>query len=282
METPAAYVPTVTTFDAGPSGPDAARFLALLDDPPQLPAYPWNQFRREWGPIFYRGRLDGTARVLVIGQDPGQHECIGRRILVGEAGQRVQGFLRKLGITRSYAAVNAFLFCCLSNDFAVAMRDHPSIRDDRDAWIGAILETSPVEVVVAYGTAAKAAYEGYVSRRTTSLGRPDPILVHVVHPTAPIGDAAVLANWNTGLAKAFPALASRDVPTPALVSYGSTFTPADYAPIPSFDLAPGAPPWMGGVDTWAVREGVDATPTTPAIPKRARLVVTVPGPARGW
>ncbi|MBD0283370.1 MAG: uracil-DNA glycosylase, partial [Thermoleophilaceae bacterium] len=45
-----------------------------------------------------RGRLAGSALVLVLGQDPGQHECIARRILVGEAGQRVQGFLRKLGI----------------------------------------------------------------------------------------------------------------------------------------------------------------------------------------
>jgi uracil-DNA glycosylase len=52
--------------------------------------------------VFHRGRLDGSALVLVLGQDPGQHESIARRILVGEAGQRVQGFLHKLGIERSY------------------------------------------------------------------------------------------------------------------------------------------------------------------------------------
>ena len=40
-----------------------------------------------------------SARVLVIGQDPAQHETIVRRILVGEAGRRLQGFLAKLGIT---------------------------------------------------------------------------------------------------------------------------------------------------------------------------------------
>ncbi len=33
-----------------------------------------DQFRVEWGPIFLRGRLDGPARVLVIGRDPAQHE----------------------------------------------------------------------------------------------------------------------------------------------------------------------------------------------------------------
>jgi hypothetical protein len=34
----------------------------------------------EWGPILHRGRLDGTARILVIGQDPAQHETVVRRI----------------------------------------------------------------------------------------------------------------------------------------------------------------------------------------------------------
>jgi uracil-DNA glycosylase len=47
----------------------------------------------------------------VIGQDPGQHENILRRILVGEAGRRVQGLLAKLGITRSYVMINALLYC---------------------------------------------------------------------------------------------------------------------------------------------------------------------------
>jgi len=63
-----------------------------------------------WGPIFYRGRLDGSARVIVIGQDPAANEDVARRILIGSAGQRVQGFLRKLGLVRSYVMVNTFLY----------------------------------------------------------------------------------------------------------------------------------------------------------------------------
>jgi uracil-DNA glycosylase len=269
------------TFDPGPAGPPAARFLELLDQPPALPAYPWSKFRREWGPIFYRGRLDGTARVLVIGQDPGQHECVARRILVGEAGQRVQGFLARLGITRSYVMVNAFLFCCYTKQAAIDMRNHPTIAPDRDDWIGAILETSPVEVVVAFGRAARDAYLGYVSRRVTGLGRPDPTVVPVVHPTAPIAEASMLTNWNTGLATASAALTAQDVPG-TLVPYGSAFAPDDFAPIPPFDLPAGTPDWMGGVDTWARREAAPATPGFPAVPKRARLVIEVPTHARSW
>jgi uracil-DNA glycosylase len=75
---------------------------------PGAEIYPAADFRVEWGPIFYRGWLDGSARVLVLGQDPGQHESIARRILVGEAGQRVQGSFRKLDIEHSYVMVNAF------------------------------------------------------------------------------------------------------------------------------------------------------------------------------
>jgi len=79
----------------------AEPFLTLCAEYPEADVYPSDQFRLEWGPIFHRGRLDGSARVLVIGQDPAQHETIVRRILVGEAGRRVQGLLAKLGVTRS-------------------------------------------------------------------------------------------------------------------------------------------------------------------------------------
>jgi uracil-DNA glycosylase len=69
---------------------------SLVHDYPGLDVCPTVAFRAEWGPIFHRGRLDGTARVLVIGQDPAASEDVTRRILVGEAGHRLQGLLAKL------------------------------------------------------------------------------------------------------------------------------------------------------------------------------------------
>src|SRR5262245_24556641 len=53
--------------------------------------------------FFIEAGWDGSARILVIGQDPAQHETVIRRVLVGEAGRRLQGLLGKLGITKSYA-----------------------------------------------------------------------------------------------------------------------------------------------------------------------------------
>ena len=88
----------------------AEPFLTLCVEYPEANVHPPNQFRLEWGPIFHRGRLDGSARVLVIGQDPAQHESVVRRILVGEAGRRVQGFLAKLGVTQK---LRAYQYVCV-------------------------------------------------------------------------------------------------------------------------------------------------------------------------
>ena len=43
-------------------------FRTLATNYPEADVYPPDQFRVEWGPIFHRGRLDGSARVLIIGQ----------------------------------------------------------------------------------------------------------------------------------------------------------------------------------------------------------------------
>ena len=90
-------------FDPGPPPPVAVHFAAV-------PSYAAHRkmFWYDWGPVFYRGRLDRSAKVLGIASDPGPVERVAGRTLVGDAGQRVQGFLTKLGLTSSYALVSAF------------------------------------------------------------------------------------------------------------------------------------------------------------------------------
>jgi hypothetical protein len=92
-------------FDPGPTG----AFATHWDNRPSYNSVK-TRFRMNWGPIYYRGRLDGSAKVIIIGQDPAADENVARRILVGSAGQRVQGFLRKLGLNKSYVMVNTFLY----------------------------------------------------------------------------------------------------------------------------------------------------------------------------
>src|SRR3954452_8770334 len=126
----------MSTFDPGYGNEP---YTTLVREAPGREVFPPDDFRVEWGPVFHRGRLDDTARVLALGQDPAAHEAIARRILVGEAGQRAQAFLRRLGITRSYVMINAFLYSFVSRGSGNRHSDDPAILAYRNRWLDALL-----------------------------------------------------------------------------------------------------------------------------------------------
>ena len=138
-----------------------------MSDFPDESVYPLDSFRVEWGPVFHRGRLDGSARVLVIGQDPATHETIARRILVGEAGQRAQGFLTRLGIERSYVFINTLLYSVFGQGGGSKHIDDPAITKYRNRWINAIVADQKIEAIITLGELADTAYEQW---RTTPKG----------------------------------------------------------------------------------------------------------------
>ncbi len=257
----------------------AEPFKSLVEQYPGVEVYPQSDFRTEWGPIFHRGRLDGTSRVLVIGQDPAQHETVLRRILVGEAGSRLQGFLAKLGIDKSYTLVNTFLYSVYGQGGGNKHKSDPTIRDYRNRWIDAVASTQPLEAIIALGQLATEAYEEW---KATPSGTHSKLpFVSITHPTRPEsaskGNKAkhaeemqkMLENWNIGLKAIAPAIVHPDTPRP-LVLYGTDFAPGEKVAIPARDLPAGTPPWMFAKDGWAVRTG--ATPAE----KRATIAVTVP------
>jgi hypothetical protein len=82
INTPTVIV-SMLEWDPGPT----PAIRSIFDEAPLSQYIQWPDiFRLEWGPIYYRGRTDGSARILVIGQDPAADENLARRILVGEAG----------------------------------------------------------------------------------------------------------------------------------------------------------------------------------------------------
>jgi hypothetical protein len=252
----------MTTFDAG-YGNDP--FRSLCEAAPGPAIYPAARFRVEWGPIFHRGRLDGTARVLVIGQDPAAHEAIARRILCGVAGHRVQGLLAKLGIDRSYVMVNAFLYSL----YGTAAPAHTKAQlADRYDWFDAILATAPIELVLTFGSVAARVWKSYLVDRHPAA---PPTPVGALHPTAHNPVADLLANYNRALDQGHAIIGHPDHVVP-LVHYGADWDDAvDLAPIPSFDLPAGLPSWTTSATTWAVR-GEDPD----AAPKASRITVTIP------
>lgn len=259
-------------------------YSGLVLDYPGEETYPAADFRVEWGPVFHRGRLDGTARVVVLGQDPAAHETAARRILVGEAGQRVQGLLARVGLTRSYVLVNTFLYSVYGQGGGERHAHDTGIADYRNRWLDALTRSEQVTAVITLGGLAAQAYSDWAALRPSVAAR----LHHaaVRHPTAPEsasgGDHVkwlaatkdLLKNWNAALPALFDAV-EQEEPTP-LKLYGSGWRTGDLVEIPERDLPAGLPAWMRSLDEWATRKGS----TTEA--KRATLVVTVPDGLRPW
>jgi uracil-DNA glycosylase len=257
-------------------------FRTLCENYPDSSVYPFADFRVEWGPIFHRGRLDGSARVLIIGQDPSHNENIARRILVGEAGRRTQGFLAKLGVTRSYVLINTFLYSVYGQAGGNRHKDDLGITKYRNLWLDALLVGTKVEVVVALGTLADNAWNAW--KKTAPGQKNKAAYAKIIHPTEPESSSggnksklaaatkAMLQTWNAALQQLHPAVAHPDQKV-QLVLYGDQFNPEEKPNIPDFDFPAGLPEWMRNQDGWAKRAGKTAPE------KRADITITVPATA---
>jgi uracil-DNA glycosylase len=266
-------------FDPGSAGP----YDQLFRNYPDETVFPYKAFRTEWGPVFYRGRLDGTARVLAIGQDPAQSETIARRILVGTAGHRFQGFLAKLGIDRSYLMINTFLYSVYGQQGGTRHQKDPKIATYRNQWLDTIFSNNAIEAVIALGSLADGAWQKW---KLTSRGKTvDAAYAHIKHPTEPISASkgnkkkltqltkAMLQNWNAALTTLKPHVRHPDAVRP-LVLYGDHFLKSELVEIPEADMPVGTPPWMRRAGGWAKRAGSGAAL------KRATIVTTVPAAFR--
>ena len=142
-------------FDPGPPPEVAEHFAGVPSYAPHR-----DLFWYDWGPVFYRGRLDGSARVLCIASDPGPTERVAGRTLVGDAGQRVQGFLHKLGLSRSYACVNAYAYALLPSRSlaAIPILSEPEQRSWRNELFSMIIGPA-LQAIVTFGLQARIAVE---------------------------------------------------------------------------------------------------------------------------
>ncbi|HWD79255.1 MAG TPA: uracil-DNA glycosylase family protein [Kribbella sp.] len=228
-------------FDPGPP-------VAVAEHFGNVPAYA--DFRKffwyDWGPVFYRGRLDGTARLLAVASDPGPTERVAGRTLVGDAGQRVQGFLTKLGLTRSYTLVNAYSYALIPSRAQQAM---PLLsRPDHLSWRNTLFDLitgPPLQAIVAFGVQARSAVRLWD-------GKPHVPVFEVPHPSSR-SPKVLLDGWRAAITEL------RGIVTPdpdgdnTGSNYGTKFAESDYAPIPARDLPFGVPPWLGN-DAWGRKD----------------------------
>ena len=241
-------------FDPGPPKSDRR--------PPrrraQLRARTADLFWYDWGPVFYRGRLNSSAQLLCIASDPGPTERIACRTLVGDAGQRVQGFLTKLGLTRSYALVNAFAYALLPSQVdAGATRSCPS----RTTWPGATRcwTGSPgpqLQAVVAFGMQAQA--RGRLWDR-----RPTCRCFEIAAPVQP-RRRPLVTEWRAAITELRRSSPPTPTATPPAPTTGRS-SPRPTTPDSARDLPFGLPDWVGddaGADSAAEapqQRGADPT-----------------------
>jgi hypothetical protein len=227
----------MVNFDTGPSIDWANFFKSAPID--FYENHPSGRFRLDFGPVFYRGRLDGSARILVVGQDPSTNEILSHRIFVGKSGQRVQGFLRKLGVTRSYIMVNTFLYSVFGQ-FDTELR-RISLEDPiltfRNTLLDKLVQENSIQAVLTVGNGARHAIENWTKGESL-------IVVNITHPASP-DETVLLSSWNSALLELKGLVDPDNDVEPDQRPYGDIFVPDDEVSIPQFDLPFGVPDWHG-------------------------------------
>jgi uracil-DNA glycosylase len=229
-------------FDKGPSTAFAKHFAALPDYTPFK-----DNFWHSWGPVFYRGRLDGTARVICVASDPGPTERVAARSFVGNAGQRVQGFLNKIGLTQSYVCVNGFAYALFPGKLSKGMKllSEPGLLTWRNQLFN-MLKKPKLQAIIAFGDVAKKAVQLWDGKGNIPV-------FETFHPSyhhdGANGEKKMLTDWNrvvTGLRAIITPDAGAGTNLPL---YGAKFKETDYAAVPRLDLPFGVPDWFGD-DKW--------------------------------
>lgn len=221
-------------FDRGPT---AAMASLLMDYPDYTPVKEFFWFN--WGPIFYRGRLNKSAKILCVASDPGPTERIGDRALIGNAGQRVQGFLSKIGITKSYVCLNGFVYALHPSNLSDGMK---LLTDPvHTVWRNKVFDaaTGPkLEAIVAFGVVAQKAVELWD-------GKGDVPVFETYHPSYRFDEAKLTADWNRVITELRLIVTKDKGGNNTLPLYGDVIAESDYSPIPARDLPFGVAPFLG-------------------------------------
>jgi len=158
----------------------------------------------------------------------------------------VQGFLAKLGLTKSYVCLNAWAYALhpgAASDELKKVKEPEQLK-----WRNHLYDlatSSKLEAIVAFGGMAEEALSLWPNP-------PTDVVKEIPHPSSR-DEKKLLDGWRAAVSDL------RGVVTPdpdgdaGGPNYGSKFAEADYAPIPRADLPFGAPAFLGD-DAW-VREG---------------------------
>jgi len=223
-------------YDPGPPLFWLKKFAQLPDS--YYVNHPSGRFRVHFGGVPYRGRLDDTARVIVVGQDPSTDEAIARRAFVGNAGQRLQKLLHKIGLVRSYIIINTFAYSIngQADNQMRTIAQEPIIKNFREDLLNTIVDRNPIEAIITLGVGAREAL--------ATWNNPHNIPIHkLYHPSAQTG---LTNNWNTHLPNLIASITPDDNSIVDSSPYTGTWSDNTHRKdIPRFDLPYNLPSWHG-------------------------------------
>ena len=230
-------------FDKGPS---AAMAKLLMKHPDYTPVKDFFWFN--WGPVFYRGRLDKSAKVLCVASDPGPTERISGRALIGNAGQRLQGFLSKIGITKSYVCLNGLIYSLHPSNLSdgIELLSDPIHTKWRNKVFN-LATGSRLQAIVAFGEVAKKAISLWTEKGDTPV-------FETYHPSYRFDETKLTTDWNRIVTALRPIVTKDTDGNNTLPLYGNKIQEADYSPIPRRDLPFGTPDFIGD-ESWIRNSG---------------------------
>jgi uracil-DNA glycosylase len=233
---------SVLEFDRGPT-PSLARLL--VSGAPDFAALGVPGAGGFGGGAVYRGRFAGV-RMLVLADQQGHDDLLLGRAFCGEAGQRFQGLLAALGVTRSYLVLRTLPVDTEAESLGKqwALADRPDVVAAHRAVCGRVLDDNPVVVVVTVGPHAER-----IAGRLDLDGQP---VVSLPAWGAPGASEA----WTAAHAR----LRSLGIPIDQPPT--TTTWRGERAQIPRADLPFGAPRWQGTSGDRVVRSTA-APPVAP-------------------
>lgn len=169
---------------------------------------------------------------------------------MGRSGQRIQGLLAKLGLTRSYVMLNTFLFSVFGqfNAELTAISLEAPVVDYRNAFLDRLATESPIQALIAVGNGAQRhAIEHWPGSSALSV-------FEITHPAAR-DEAAILANWNAALTGLRTLVTPDDDGQVNPADFGQVFQDTDHKAIPIWDMPFGVPAWQGANGGHSDRDG---------------------------
>lgn len=137
----------------------------------------------------YRGRFN-EARILIVADQESHDDMFTGRALSGDGGQKVQHFLKKLGITKSYLIIRTLPVNTLdlNDEKVVKIANHPQVLKIQKEILERILfssrQNTPTELILTFGPHAKSTVEKIDTRDLPVFNLKSPS-----EPTA-------YKNWN--------------------------------------------------------------------------------------